>query len=169
MSVVAERVIARGVVYVHSAPVALCPHIGWALETVLGQQLRLNWRPQPMGRTLVRTDFSWTGHAGTGALLASSLRGHEGLRYEVVEEPSPGTDGSRWSHTPSLGIHHAWISASGDVVVNEDRIRSALRAGDPERVRRELDGALGTAWDSELDPFRHAGEGQPVRWLHRVS
>jgi hypothetical protein len=28
---------------------------------------------------------------------------------------------------------------------------------------------LGTAWDAELEPFRLAGEGTPVRWLHRVG
>lgn len=169
MSVVTERVMTRGVVFVHSAPAALCPHIGWALETVLGERLRLNWRAQPLGTKIVRTEFSWTGEAGTGAHLASSLRGCDGVRYEVVEEPSPGHDGSRWSHTPNLGIHHAWVSVNGDVVVNEDRIRAAMLAGDPESVRRQLDLALGTAWDRELDPFRHAGEGEPVRWLHRVS
>ena len=25
----------------------------------------------------------------------------------MTEEPSPGADGARWSHTPTLGIHHA--------------------------------------------------------------
>ncbi len=27
---------------------------------------------------------------------------------------------------------------------------------------------LGTAWDAELEPFRRAGDGVPVRWLHQV-
>ena len=27
----------------------------------------------------------------------------------------------------------------------------------------------GEAWDEELEPFRHAGEGAPVRWLHQVG
>jgi hypothetical protein len=27
---------------------------------------------------------------------------------------------------------------------------------------------LGQAWDDELEPFRHAGDGAPVRWLHEV-
>jgi hypothetical protein len=31
-----------------------------------------------------------------------------------------------------------------------------------------LDGLLGVAWDAELEPFRHAGDGAPVRWLHQV-
>ena len=36
-------------------------------------------------------------------------------------------------------------------------------------VLAELDLALGRAWDDELEPFRYAGEGAPVRWLHRVG
>ena len=36
-------------------------------------------------------------------------------------------------------------------------------------MRTELDLALGQAWDDELEPFRYAGAGAPVRWLHRVG
>ena len=79
---------------------ALCPHITWALEGVLGQRFTLDWTPQPLGRSLVRSELSWSGEVGTGGRIASALRGWDHLRYEVTEEPSPGTDGSRWSHTP---------------------------------------------------------------------
>lgn len=169
MSAVPMATTTRGVVFIHSAPAALCPHVCWALESVLGSQVTLDWSPQPLGRSLVRADLTWFGEPGTGAALASSMRGWENLRYEVTEEASPGLDGSRWTHTPSLGIHHTWISASGDAVINEDRVRHAMRHGDATALRDELDQALGTAWDAELDPFRHAGEGRPQRWLYRVS
>ena len=36
MSVAMPRTNTRGVVYVHSTPKALCPHIVWAVEGVLG-------------------------------------------------------------------------------------------------------------------------------------
>jgi hypothetical protein len=32
-----------------------------------------------------------------------------------------------------------------------------------------IDDVLGTPWDQELEPFRFAGDGVPVRWLHQVS
>ena len=32
----------------------------------------------------------------------------------------------------------------------------------------EIDQLLGKPWDDELETFRHAGEGAPVRWLHQV-
>ena len=45
------------------------------------------------------------------------LPGWDNLRYEVTEDPSPGNDGSRWQHTPNLGVHHATMSASGDLLI----------------------------------------------------
>jgi len=120
---------------------------------------------------LLRTELSWAGEAGTGAKLASALRGWDNLRYEVTEEPSFGSDGSRWSHTPSLGIHHTWMSAAGDAVINEDRLRGAISIsmGSSVLLNQELDRLLGKAWDEELEPFRHAGADATVRWLHMVG
>lgn len=171
MSVVMPRVMTRGVVFIHSTPTALCPHIAWALEGVLDTRVSLDWVPQPAQPGTMRTEFSWTGEAGTGALIASAMRGWDGLRYEVVEEASRGSDGMRWTHTPALGIHQARLSANGDVVVNEDRLRSLVEAsaGSAATLVAELDRALGAAWDAELEQFRHAGEGAPPTWLHKVG
>ena len=79
-------------------------------------------------------------------------------------------DGGRWSHTPELGIFHTPTDAAGNAMIPEDRIKAALESSqDPRRLRAELALALGQAWDDELEPFRHAGAGAPVRWLHRVG
>ena len=160
-----------GVVFIHSTPAALCPHIAWALESVLGEPVALDWARQPRGVKLLRTELSWVGEAGTGGRVASAFRGWDSLRYEVTEEPSPGNDGSRWSYTPSLGIHHAWTSAGGDAVVNEDRLRAvmAVSKGDSVLLTQELDRLLGRAWDDELEPFRYAGADATVRRLHMVG
>ena len=160
----------RGVLFVHSAPRALCPHIEWAAAEVLGARVHLDWTDQPAASGMMRAETSWVGHVGTGARLTSALRGWANLRYEVTEEASAGTDGGRWSHTPDLGIFHAQTDAHGNVVVPEDRVRAALMyVSEPETMLRELDLALGQAWDDELEPFRYAGSGAPVRWLHRVG
>ncbi len=171
MSVVMPRVMTRGVVFIHSTPTALCPHIAWALEGVLDARVSLDWTPQPVQPGTMRTEFSWTGEAGTGAHLASAMRGWDGLRYEVVEEASRGSDGARWTHTPALGIHHARLSANGDLVVNEDRLRTLVEQaeGNLAVLTAHLDVALGAAWDAELEQFRPAGDGAPVKWLHKVG
>lgn len=171
MPVATPRTATRGVVYIHSTPKALCPHVVWAIEGVLGPGVMVHWTEQTAAPGLVRTELSWAAEPGTGARLASAMRGWEHLRYEVTEEPSPGCDGSRWSHTPRLGIHHTWTSANGDAVVNEDRLREVvlLSQGSPEAIHDMLEEVLGLEWDDELEPFRYAGEGAPVRWLHKVG
>ncbi len=161
----------RGVVYVHSAPPALCPHIEWAVGGVLGVRVTLDWTPQPAAPGSVRAELSWQADPGTGSRLASALRDWLHLRFEVTEEPSVGTEGERWSSTPGLGLFHASTGVHGDLVVREDRLRAAMAraACDPATdLQRELDGLLGSAWDGELETFRHAGDGAPVRWLHQV-
>jgi hypothetical protein len=161
----------RGVVFVHSTPPALCPHVEWAVGGVLDVRVNLDWTDQPAEPGTVRTELSWQGAVGTGARLTSALRGWAKLRFEVTEEPSSSSDGARWSHTPRLGVHHAVVGIHGDVLVGEDRLRALAKAsaGDASTLLAELDAALGGAWDDELEPFRYAGDGAPVRWLHRVG
>ena len=157
----------RGVLFVHSTPPALCPHIEWALGTALGQEVHLQWSDQEAAPGMVRCEFSWVGPIGSGARLASALRGWEHLRYEVTEEATASSDGGLWCHTPSLGIFHSQMDTIGNVVVPEDRIRAALESATTyEELREGLDLALGQAWDDELESFRHAGAGAPVRWLN---
>ena len=161
----------RGVVYVHSAPPALCPHVEWAVGGVLGVRVTLDWTPQPAAPGTVRAELSWQADAGTGARLASALRDWMHLRFEVTEEPSAGAEGERWSSTPTLGLFHATTGVHGDILVREDRLRAALaRAGsDPATdVLAEMQALLGKSWDDELESFRYAGDGAPVRWLHQV-
>jgi len=90
----------------------------------------------------------------------------ERLRFEVTEDPSPGVDGHRWCHTPQLGLWSGPMSANGDVMVGEMRLR-ALMAEGPDVLFSELDTVLGTAWDEALEPFRDGGEGAEVSWLSR--
>lgn len=160
----------RGVIYIHSAPAALCPHVEWAIAGILGGEVSLEWTPQPAQTACYRAELSWQGAPGTGATLASAMRGWQQLRYEVTEEPSPGCEGERFSYTPTLGIFHAVMGVHGDILVPEDRIRMAMldaEAGEA-RLDQSLDQLLGKPWDDELESFRYAGDGAPVRWLHQV-
>ena len=161
----------RGVVYVHATPTALCPHIEWAVGAVLGVRVTLEWTGQPAAPGMVRAELSWQGEPGTAASIASALRDWRLIRFEVTEEPSPGGEGERYSCTPDLGLFSAAIGMHGDIMVREDRLRSALAraASDPAvTVEDEIASLLGAPWDEELEPFRYAGDGAPVRWLHQV-
>ena len=67
-------------------------------------------------------------------------------------------------------MFHAITGLHGDLMIPEDRIRAAMltAATGGRDLADSLDELLGRAWDAELEPFRHAGEGAPVRWLHEV-
>lgn len=166
----ASRAATRGVLYVHSSPSALCPHIEWAVAGVLGVSVNLSWTPQPAQSGSYRAEFSWAGESGSAAAVASALRGWDHLRFEITEEPAAGTEGARYSYTPTLGVFHAVTGLHGDIMIPEDRLKAAVvkaAVGDTTLLT-EIDKLLGKPWDDELETFRHAGEGAPVRWLHQV-
>lgn len=157
-----------GVLYVHSCPAALMPHMEWAMGRALGHSVSFSWSDQPVLPGSKRAEFAWEGGIGTAAVVASSLRGWEQLRFEITEDSTAHTDGGRWLHTPALGIFHMQVDSVGNAVIPEDRIRYAmeLSAGNAFELTRELNLALGQAWDDELEPFRHAGDAGEVVWLH---
>lgn len=186
----------QGVLHVHSSPPVLCPHIEWAVAGVLGVPVNMPWVDQPASPGTVRAELTWHGNPGAGARITSALAGWNLVRFEVTEEASPGCDAVRYSYTPSLGTFSAVVAGNGDVLVPENRLRavldlaaSALEAsGSPNsRLRpiQELHGPrhpalggsledeiallLGDPWDAELDPFRRAGAGAPVRWLNATG
>ncbi len=189
----------RGVLQVHSAPPALCPHIEWAVAGIIGVPVRLPWVDQPASPGTLRAELDWHARPGTSATITSALAAWHRLRFEVTEEASPGCDAVRYSYTPSLGTFSAVTSASGDILVPEGRLRAAMmlaaasarsapdgaQDSQPVDSLRDLHGPrhpalggsleaelallLGQPWDGELEPFRHAAEGAPVRWLHATG
>jgi Protein of unknown function (DUF3145) len=189
----------RGVLQVHSAPPALSPHVEWAVAGVFGVPIKLHWVDQPAAPGMLRTELCWQGRPGSSGAITSALAAWNMLRFEVTEEASPGCDAVRYSCTPSLGTFCATVAANGDVVVPESRLRAAmtLAAASPapggggrqpqgqlrtlrERheprhpalggsLEAELSLLLGDPWDAELEPFRKAADGAPVRWLHATG
>lgn len=158
----------RGVVYVHSAPVPLCPHIEWAIGAVIGRR-SFTWDRQPALRNTVRTELSFSGAPGFAAQLASRLVAMQQLRFEVTQEPSPGTEGFRYAYTPELGLFTAQIGVHGDILVSEERLRNIVsESGSDSSLADSINNLLGSKWDDELDVFRQATEDVPVRWLHQV-
>jgi len=169
----------RGVIYVHAAPAALTPHVEWAVAGVMeaddadvprGHASAFVWTAQPAEPGTLRAEIVWEGPAGTAGRVTAALRGWPKLRFEVTEDPSPGNEGERYAWTPRLGIFHATVGVHGDIQVGEDRLRAAFA----EAIATDMDmsvlveSMLGQPWDEELEPFRHAAEGAPVRILHHV-
>jgi Protein of unknown function (DUF3145) len=162
---------AHGVLYVHSAPPALSSHIEWAVARIVGAPVSMPWVSQPASPGSLRAELSWQARPGTAGQITSELAGWNRLRFEVTEDSSPGCDGVRYCYTPDLGTFTATTAANGDIVVPENRLRAAmtlaLQAG-VASLEDELARLLGTAWDNELEPFRRAADGAPVRWLSAI-
>jgi hypothetical protein len=177
---------AHGVLYVHSAPPALCPHIEWAVAGVVGARVDMPWVGQPAAPGSLRAEITWQAQPGTAGAIASELAGWNRLRFEVTEDGSPGCDGVRYCYTPELGTFTAVTGANGDILVPEDRLRAVInlasasvgsQGGRPPGSQHShgtvledaLGRLLGTAWDNELEPFRRAADGAPVRWLNATG
>jgi hypothetical protein len=129
------------------------------------------WVSQPAAPGSVRAELSWHGAPGTAGAITSALAGWNRLRFEVTEGASDGCDAVRYSYTPDLGIFSAVTSANGDIVVPEGRLRAALALGaaGASALEAELQRLLGAPWDNELEPFRRASDGAPVRWLNATG
>ena len=188
----------RGVLHVHCAPPALCPHIEWAVAGVLGVPVSMPWVDQPAAPGSLRAELLWQGNAGAGGAITSALASWNLIRFEATEDASPGCDAVRYSHTPALGTFSAVVAANGDVMIPENRLRAAMSLaasaktadsavggqGELHGLRElhaprhpalggsleaELALLLGEPWDAELEPFRRAGDGAPVRWLNATG
>lgn len=162
---------ARGTLTIHSVTRALAPHLEWAASGVFGAPVRVKWLPQPIAPTLIRTQLTWHGPEGTGARLATALRGWDELRFEITQEPTARENGSRWMYTPSLGIHHSSMDLEGNVTLTEDRLRHCLAMGGAslDTVHAEIAKALGEPWDQELEAYRAAAADERPQRLALVG
>lgn len=159
----------RGVVFIHCCPPAIGPHVEWALGGVLGRPCKLQWTAQPAAAGQLRAEATWVGPVGMAARLSAALRAWPMLRFEVTEEGTGSTDGERLAYVPGRGFHRSAVSANGDVMVSEERLRGLLsRATSADEFAHGLHEILGSSWDAELEPYRAAGDGSPVILMHKV-
>lgn len=160
---------ARGVVFLHSCMRALAPHVEWALARVIGEPVRLDWSPQFVLPGSLRAELTWEGAPGTGSALVSALVPLKGLRFEVTEDASPGREGERYALTPMLGLFRGTIGVHGDLMVSEERLRTAIAqaAVSGADVADQIALLIGQPWDDELEPYRMVTTG--VRRLSRAG
>ncbi|MFC4336754.1 DUF3145 family protein [Salininema proteolyticum] len=161
----------RGVIYVHSSPAAVCPHVEWSIGRVLGVTgVKFGWAPQPVEKGAMRASRAWVAEPGAAAEIASALMQWPMLRFEITEQPSEGRDGERIMYLPERGVYRAAMSADGSVMVAEDRIRALMATTtSAEALRSGLHQLLGLEWEQELAPYRESGHQQEQSWLAHVS
>ena len=162
---------AQGSVIIHSAPRALLPHVEWAIGRLLGGPTGMTWTRQSLSNSDYRTEYRWAADESFAAVLASELMGWGSLRFEITQEQSSTLEAWRWAYTPDLGLFQGQMDSMGSVLVSEHRMRAILaeNGSNLSQLKREVRTALGEPWDDELEPFRHAGDGARVVWLHRAG
>jgi hypothetical protein len=159
----------KGVVFIHCCPSALAPHVEWALAAEIGRPVRLDWTAQPVTPMHLRAEAAWHGAMGMAGRLAAALRAWPMLVFEITEDGTATSDGERLAYVPGRGFHRSMVSANGDVVVSEERLRGLLtRARTADDFAHGLAELMGSAWDAELEPYRLGGDGAPVTLLHQV-
>ena len=182
----------RGVLQVHSAPPALCPHIEWAVAGVIGVPVSLPWVNQRRG--------AWHGAGRTelaGRVPAPRRRSRRrwpagtGCGSRSPRKPAPAATPSATATRPDLACspRSRWPTATSSIP--ESRLRAAMalaarprlagspRSGAPSSRRGpgwaaledELARLLGQPWDDELEPFRlrRRRRAGPLAARHRLS
>ena len=145
----------HGRISIYSAPKVVLSHIQWSVNDQLGSPHNLRWDLQPLVPTTWRTHLSWNGVLGTGAKLASALRGWHYLNFEIYEAAANGSDGSLYMHTPDLGLFRANIGPHGDIMINENQLQNVLHINLKDRdICEEIEKLLGKPWNEALEPFR---------------
>jgi hypothetical protein len=87
----------------------------------------------------------------------------------VREYSTVGGEGVIYRCTPDLGLHQATTSSTGDVMIHENRLVSALEHNlSYESLRAALAETLGMAWDEELESYRRGiGEAGEIRLVSK--
>ena len=136
----------RGLLTIHSCPMALIRHVEWSIESVLGR-VQIDWRTQPLVAGTQRTQIEWRSAKDISAELARALKSWHYLRFEI------SCSSQLFRHTPDLGMHRAQIDELGSIQITENQVRFAMTKNEDE-MRDSLDVALGTEWEVELERFR---------------
>lgn len=147
----------HGYLYIHAAPRAVLKNLEWSLAEALQIPISLRWEPQRLASGSYKSEISWSGLAGTGSRIVSSLRGWHYITFELFESPVNGSDGSLYMFTPELGLFRGTVGAHGDLMINENQLHKLLT----ENLRAdylidEIEKLLGKKWDEALNPYRHS-------------
>jgi len=79
----------RGVLFVHSAPTALCPHVEWAIGSVVDKRTDLEWTPQPAAPGMFRAELSFPSRLPEGTYEIRTYLLREGRIVAAVSRPLP--------------------------------------------------------------------------------
>ena len=102
-------------------------------------------------------EFEYKHQRPMAAQIATALKGWCYIRFEITEVNKNTNDATLYRVTPDLGLHQATLASNGDVVLNENQVNTILKNSiTHDRLISNLENALGTSWEVELEPYRLA-------------
>ena len=154
---------AHGHITIHAAPKLVLKHLEWSLAEILQVPVSIAWQPQPLATASFRGELAWNGVLGTGARLASTLRGWHYIVFELHEAAGNGSDGSLFLFTPELGLFYGAVGPHGDLMINENQLRKILTDNlRPADMTDAIERLLGREWDEVLDSYRRANTFEEI-------
>jgi hypothetical protein len=146
----------RGLVFIHQAPSALLAHVEWTISGICGRPVTITWQSLPSPMKGFRGITNWQGASDSGSVLASAFMNLKHLSFEVIQDSTDQNSGYRWSYTPTLGVFSCATDEIGNILVNENQLRSIVDdcGSNGLKLQAELRRVLGQAFDDELESYR---------------
>jgi len=152
-----------GQLYLFSVPMSVTSHLQWCVESFVTLAAPWHWMPQPMIAKSQRTELPFRSNLDNLPQLVSALFEFPNLYAEIIRDPIANGLAERWLIVPKLGLKRLDINEVGDVVIDENQLRSAMQSeGD---LATKISWLLAEDWERELEPLRISAANANARML----
>ena len=154
---VSKTHIYAGRILIYSAPVALLQHIEWAINHQLSQVITPQWVSQPLLPGSKACEITYLSKQPVAANIAKAIMNWRLVRFEITQVNQKASDATLYRVTPDLGLHQANLASNGDVYLTQDYLNQLiLNSPSHNKLKSNIDNALGNQWEVELEPYRLA-------------
>jgi hypothetical protein len=154
---VSKTHIYAGRIHIYSAPAALLQHIEWAINQHLSQFITPQWVSQPLLPGSKACELSYLTKQPVAANIAKAIMSWRLVRFEITQINQKTFDATLYRVTPDLGLHQANLATNGDVYLTQDYLNQLLlHSPSHNKLKSNIDSALGNQWEVELEPYRLA-------------
>jgi hypothetical protein len=154
---VSKTHIYAGRILIYSAPSALLQHIEWAINQQLSQFITPQWVSQPLLPGSKACELSYLSKLPVAANIAKAVMSWRLVRFEITQINHKTSDATLYRVTPDLGLHQANLATNGDVYLTQDYLNQLLlHSPSHNKLKSNIDSALGNQWEVELEPYRLA-------------
>ena len=153
-----------GQLSLYSVPMSVVSHLQWQVESFVTLAAPWHWQPQSLIPKSQRAELPFRATIDNLPQLVSALFEFPNIYAEIIRDPIANGLAERWLITPNLGLKRVEINEIGDVVLDENQLRSAMQAEGGD-LASQISWLLADAWDTELEPLRQSAGESNTRLL----